>query len=45
VSAIDAKGVEGSLVVCLQRVVMDAQFSRPQGGSATLSVPLTFVQQ
>jgi hypothetical protein len=41
VSVSGSKGLSPALVACLSGVARRAQFSRPEGGSATLSIPFT----
>jgi TonB family protein len=40
-----ASGLSSNMVACVTRVVRGAQFSAPEGGGATLVIPMTFVPQ
>ncbi|MCA9626363.1 MAG: AgmX/PglI C-terminal domain-containing protein [Polyangiaceae bacterium] len=45
VSASSSGNLPGSVVSCVQSRASAAQFSPPEGGSAVISVPVTFVKQ
>ena len=40
-----ASGLSSTMVACVTRVVRGAQFSAPEGGGATLVIPMTFIPQ
>lgn len=44
-SASGGGGLSGSVVGCVQARVASAQFSPPEGGGATIVIPVTFVSQ
>jgi hypothetical protein len=45
VSAAPSGNLSGSVVSCVQARASAAQFSPPEGGSAAVVVPVTFVKQ
>ena len=38
-------GISGSVIGCVQARVASAQFSPPEGGGATIVIPVSFVSQ
>jgi hypothetical protein len=44
-SASGGGGLSGSVVSCVQARVASAQFAPPEGGGATVVIPVTFVSQ